>query len=35
MACASWPMVAGAILGFLFAFFRRRKEDERDEENEA
>ncbi|MCT0022416.1 hypothetical protein C6P27_04250 [Weissella confusa] len=28
-------MVAGAILGFLFAFFRRRKEDERDEENEA
>ncbi|MCT2910682.1 hypothetical protein [Weissella confusa] len=28
-------MVAGAILGFLFAFFRRRKEEERDEENEA
>ncbi|MCT0042806.1 hypothetical protein EFL87_10270 [Weissella confusa] len=28
-------MVAGAILGFLFAFFRRRKEDERNEENEA
>ncbi|MBJ7649280.1 hypothetical protein [Weissella confusa] len=28
-------MVAGAILGFLFAFFRRRKEEESDEENEA
>ena len=28
-------MVASAILGFLFAFFRRRKEEERDEENEA
>ncbi|TGE73613.1 hypothetical protein [Weissella confusa] len=29
-----FTMVAGAILGFLFAFFRRRRE-ERDEENET